>query len=528
MRKLNVLICFPAYGGNGGISSEVPDVRKWMCNVLMDTQDDERIGWVETYTVGDTPITMVRNRFVKEARKRGADVLVMVDSDQGPDYHLGRDPSAKPFFTTSFDFLYENYDKGPHVIGAPYGGPPEVHENVYVFLWRSNRNVDFTISLEQYKREEAAMMAGIQECAALPTGLIMYDIRAFDLIDPPYFWYEFSDKEETEKASTEDVTNTRDISLAGQIKLGYNPIHCNWDAWAAHYKPWPVSKPTPVSAHHVAQRFKAAIESGREPGERDVQLTEPAWVKQMKKLGDMINGVDVHELDPPEPDEDEAPPEKMTNAELSTRNLYGYEVENYGHVTPKHELNKLRFWLQLLIDEKNFTDCDDRVRVLEIGSWTGDSAIAMASLDPRVSVKCVDPWTGNQGDWTHYLIQEENIYDIFVENVSQPELDISWFTGTSEEYRRECPYNTGFDYIFIDGEHDYQNTRDDIIRWLPFLRTGGTIVMHDYCDQFPGVVEAVNEIFAECKSMIFQFEKGGMIGFRQQDIKHLKYTELVS
>ncbi len=131
-RKLNVFFGFPSYGGNGGISSEVPDIRDWMIETILTMKKDERVGEIKTETIGDTPITMVRNLFVKHARAIGADVLVMVDSDMGPNYHRDSIPVLgwKPFWDSSFDFLYEHWEKGPVVIGAPYGGPPEVAENM--------------------------------------------------------------------------------------------------------------------------------------------------------------------------------------------------------------------------------------------------------------------------------------------------------------------------------------------------------------------------------------------------------------
>ena len=47
-------------------------------------------------TLNDTPITMVRNEFVKLAKREKCDILVMVDSDQRPDMFLRQD---NPEFT---------------------------------------------------------------------------------------------------------------------------------------------------------------------------------------------------------------------------------------------------------------------------------------------------------------------------------------------------------------------------------------------------------------------------------------------
>jgi hypothetical protein len=263
-QKFNVGFCTFSYGGNGGISSEVPDIREWMTPLVSTLSRDPRVDQIRIWNLADTPITMTRNRAVLMAREYGVDCLVMVDSDMKPDMM----PDGKPFFTSSFDFFCEHYPKGPCVIGAPYCGPPP-HECVYVFEWRDmqsgNANPDF--QLKMYERSQAVKMTGIQECAALPTGLIMYDMRAFELTEPkaesdrPWFYYEFADKYQAEKASTEDVTMTRDLSLVGTQKLGYNPVFCNWDAWAGHWKPKCVGKPQFIEARDISAKLKQSWEA---------------------------------------------------------------------------------------------------------------------------------------------------------------------------------------------------------------------------------------------------------------------------
>jgi hypothetical protein len=262
-RKLNVGLVTFSYGGNGGISSEVPDIREWMVPLVAEASRDPRIENIRIWNLADTPITMTRNRAVLQAREFGLDVLVMIDSDMKPDLE-----GSKKFFPSSFDFLYDHYDKGPVVIGAPYCGPPPM-ECVYVFEWRDMQtghpNPDF--QLKMYERTQAVKMAGIQPCAALPTGLIMYDMRAFEVTEPkteedkPWFYYEFPNKYQAEKASTEDVTMTRDLSLAGTEKLGYNPVFCNWDAWAGHWKPKCVGKPQFIEAKHISKKLKDCWEA---------------------------------------------------------------------------------------------------------------------------------------------------------------------------------------------------------------------------------------------------------------------------
>lgn len=271
-QKFNIGLCTFSYGGNGGISSEVPDIREWMVPLVSSLSRDDRVDQIRIWNLADTPITMTRNRCVLMAREFGVDVLVMIDSDMKPDINAGQ-PDAKPFFGSSFDFLVKHYSRGPCVIGAPYCGPPP-SECVYVFRWQNmqsdNPNPDFR--LEMYDRHTAVRMAGVQECAALPTGLIMYDMRAFALTEPktdadkPWYYYEWADCYAADKASTEDVTMTRDLSLVGTQKLGYNPVYCNWDAWAGHWKPKCVGKPVFIPASGVSAKLKACWQANVDPG----------------------------------------------------------------------------------------------------------------------------------------------------------------------------------------------------------------------------------------------------------------------
>jgi hypothetical protein len=177
--------------------------------------------------------------------------------------------------------------------GAPYGGPPNGTENVYVFRWdnHGDRGDETTIRLEQFTRHEASKMRGLSPVAALPTGLILYDMRAFNLIEPSalsreevlekfasgemtktqalaamqegWFAYEWKTGHASEKASTEDVQNTRDISLVGQTQLGYNPVLCAWNSWIGHWKPWNVGRPKSFGVEHISGTFRRAVEEGR-------------------------------------------------------------------------------------------------------------------------------------------------------------------------------------------------------------------------------------------------------------------------
>lgn len=303
--KLDVMIAHPSYGGNGGISSEHPDIRDWEVETILKMKKDPRVGEIMVKTIADTPITMVRNQFVRLAQQTGAHLLLMVDSDQSPLRHR-HDSWYKPFWDVAFDAIYEHYQRGPLVVGAPYCGPPPF-ENVYVFQFESNMSElgrdETVINLQQYTRSQASMMTGLGEVAALPTGMILFDMRVFDICKPSprprhevleqlyrreispdeaakqltegWFYYEWTNGFAAQKASTEDVTATRDIGLAVARELGYNPLRCAWDSWIGHHKPWNCGRPTYLKVENVSDSFAAVVRRNHAMNERIMEFRSP-------------------------------------------------------------------------------------------------------------------------------------------------------------------------------------------------------------------------------------------------------------
>lgn len=244
-----------------------PDVTDWLLETTLKAKADPRVGELHQWRIDDTPITMGRNKCLKEARKKGIDYLLMIDNDMSPDLQV---PGAKPFWDTTFDFMLQHQE--PCCVAAPYCGPPPI-ENVYIFRWTTCRTNDAQPDwqLSQYSREEAAQMAGICEVGALPTGLMLIDMRILDHLKPPWFYYEWTDATESEKASTEDVTFTRDLSLLGIQQ------YCNWDAWAGHWKRLCVQKPQIVHVNQIRQKFVDAVHLGAREEWRMTEVSKRNW-----------------------------------------------------------------------------------------------------------------------------------------------------------------------------------------------------------------------------------------------------------
>lgn len=277
LRKFKIFVSFFPYGGNGAAPSEHPAIRNWFAVTLRDlhTKYADQVADVVWRDFADTPITMTRNAAVIEARKYGADILVMIDSDNIPDLYLTPEyramfpddaATSRPFMQVVLEEMEQRFSEGPHVVMAPYCGPPP-HAPVYIFGWEEgpeDATPDAPMKLKKIDRREAALLRGVGHCAAGPTGCIAFDMRIFTICEPDldankgkgWFYYEYKDGRHGEKASTEDVTCTRDMSLIVQKKLGYNPLLVAWDCWAGHVKPVIIGKPHRRTLEQIEYRYR--------------------------------------------------------------------------------------------------------------------------------------------------------------------------------------------------------------------------------------------------------------------------------
>lgn len=544
--KLDCMFAHFPYGGNGGVSSEIPQIRRWEVETALKMLADKRVGWFESKDFSDTPICMTRNRAIRTAKAMGAHLLLMIDSDNDPLKHAG-EPWFKPFWDEAFNFIYKNYQAGPRLVFAPYCGPPNNIENVYVFKAQAlhNHAQETAWKLEAYNRDEASMMTGIQEAAAGPTGMILIDMRLFDLIEPVamskeqivqalasgmmtpeqglhalregYCYYEWEDQYADQKASTEDVTLTRDIALAGMAKLGYNPVFCAWDSWIGHHKPWNVGKPQRYTLEAVNASYRKAVLDNARAEERIVDMSNfnQGDDPLSRRLRAMAAGVDA--ALPPISPPDAPPPD---NGHKKNGNVASHVVEHNGKQcratdgewymhggAPPEQLAALQDMVRAHAYRIN-----RNLRILEVGTWLGGTAIAMAEALTDSQVHCVDTWAGSPSDCTGECAAvaggADAVYAEFEKRVGS-RLDKSIIPWRKCSAEAAALYWEQFDVVFIDAEHTYEAAKANILEWWQHLRDDGIMLGHDYNTRnCMGVTKAVHELFGN-KFETFGWDAGG-------------------
>ena len=124
-------------------------------------------------------------------------------------------------------------------------------------------------------------------------------------------------------------------------------------------------------------------------------------------------------------------------------------------------------------------------RIVEIGSLQGRSALAMLS-NPNTHLWCVDVWE-DESNYTKFLSNTEEYQDRLTV------LRMPSHQGATLLLDRHG--KGSFDMVFIDGGHDYETVKGDILGYRPLVREGGILCGHDYSGKYhPEVKRAVDEL----------------------------------
>lgn len=131
--------------------------------------------------------------------------------------------------------------------------------------------------------------------------------------------------------------------------------------------------------------------------------------------------------------------------------------------------------------------------MVEIGSFIGESTILFARQFKHVST--IDPFLPNydpQDPTSQFNFDE--VYEEYLKRIDEKKDVITTYKMTSNDALSVLS-DMKFDFVYIDGIHQYDNVYMDIMNYLPLVKKGGYIGGHDYGGYWKGVKEAVDKIF---------------------------------
>jgi predicted O-methyltransferase YrrM len=153
-------------------------------------------------------------------------------------------------------------------------------------------------------------------------------------------------------------------------------------------------------------------------------------------------------------------------------------MENSGMIAALAEAEKVFGWMNREELEWLFCQAALASRVCEVGVHLGRSTLALAAAGCRV--------------WAVDLWENPQVYEQFHRNL-EGRKNLIAMKGPSVAVARTL--RVLFDFVFIDADHSYPSVKADILAWVPKVCRGGILAGHDYDPAWPGVVQAVDEIF---------------------------------
>jgi predicted O-methyltransferase YrrM len=126
--------------------------------------------------------------------------------------------------------------------------------------------------------------------------------------------------------------------------------------------------------------------------------------------------------------------------------------------------------------------------ILEVGGYLGASAcfFALGCRKNNSKVYSVDTWQNDA-----MTEGKRDTFSEFLGNTKQFKKIIVPLRGKSVEVAQS--FKEKIDLLFIDGDHSYEGCSSDLKAWMPHLRSGGIVVLHDY-GWAEGVQKTVDEL----------------------------------
>lgn len=136
------------------------------------------------------------------------------------------------------------------------------------------------------------------------------------------------------------------------------------------------------------------------------------------------------------------------------------------------------FWCAALKDLRN-----EKIEILEIGSWEGRSAIFFLEYLTKSSITCVDTFAGGveHSDHPVYARELPLVEQRFDRNLAAFNGRVTKLKGQSiQAFGKIVPVGTKFDVIYIDGSHERDIVMVDTLMAWAMLKVGGYLIWDDY------------------------------------------------
>lgn len=124
------------------------------------------------------------------------------------------------------------------------------------------------------------------------------------------------------------------------------------------------------------------------------------------------------------------------------------------------------------------------LKCLQIGAYTGDATEWMIEnilTHPDSTLTDVDPWTGSD-EPVHHQLDWKGVEETYLER-HQKHIDsgkLKVFKGISDDFYNSEEGRTGFNFIYVDGNHEAAQVLKDGLNAIYRVGIGGIVAFDDY------------------------------------------------
>lgn len=158
-----------------------------------------------------------------------------------------------------------------------------------------------------------------------------------------------------------------------------------------------------------------------------------------------------------------------------------------------------------------FTPMNSKERFVEIGAWKGKSVcyagVEIINSGKNIKLDSIDTWEGSPGEPA--LMNDESIinntlYFDYLKNI-EPVREVVFPIKMPSVQAAKLYEDNSLFFVFIDGSHLYEAVKEDILAWMPKVKSGGFIGGHDIdqTEEFNGVRKAVDELIGPKNIIIY-------------------------
>jgi len=125
--------------------------------------------------------------------------------------------------------------------------------------------------------------------------------------------------------------------------------------------------------------------------------------------------------------------------------------------------------------------------LVEVGCYSGGSASIMANSNPNIEIHTIDLFSINGADRPSIKKEFERVKNLLSEfknvtvHLGNSFVDFNW-------------WDKPIDMLFDDGAHENPALTMSMNFWLPFLKPGGILLMHDNHVYFPDVQQYIKQL----------------------------------